>query len=84
MAKKVKLEPPDKKRCQADKPNGHTFLTLGGSPGRVRCSNKPNVIATEKRAGPDGQRGAMSLCFDCLAVMNKQMPGHATIKEIRR
>lgn len=79
---KVKLEPADKKQCQADKPNGHTPFTLGGRPGLVRCTNKPSVIATETKS-KDGQLGSMSLCVSCLIQFNKQMPkGHATFVEI--
>lgn len=78
-----KLTPPDLTQCQADVPNGHTFMTLGGRPGRVRCTNKPDVIAYENAPGPDGQKGSMSLCKRCLTVFNKQMPkGYATIEVI--
>jgi hypothetical protein len=70
---KTPLTPPDKKQCQAEKPNGNSFMTLGGKPGRVRCTNKPTVIATEAKPGPDGQRGTMSLCDECYAVFVKQM-----------
>lgn len=77
------LTPPDLDRCQADKPNGCTFMTLGGKPGLVRCSNKPAVIATEAKPGPDGQIGRMSLCAECLEVFQVQMPsGYATFKII--
>lgn len=69
------LEPPDPKRCQAEKPNGHTFMTLGGRPGLVRCENKPVTIATEVAPGKDGRRGSMSLCNDCWRVMVKQLGG---------
>jgi hypothetical protein len=79
----MSLEPPDPKRCQADVP-GNGPLTMGGEIGdprnvyRVRCKNKPRWIATEKKPGPDGQVGSMSLCDECAAVMEKQMPGHAS------
>lgn len=69
----VKLIPPDKKQCQCEKPNGHTFMSFGGVPGRVRCTNKPAVIITEKQPSPqDGQCGSMSLCSDCLAVFKQR------------
>lgn len=56
-------------------------MTLGGRPRRVRCTNKPAVIATETQPGPDGQKGAMTLCKECLAVFNQQMPAdYATIE----
>lgn len=67
--KKAKLTPPDPKRCQAE---SRSFMTLG--PGRVRCSNTPTVIITEKKPGPDGQRGSMSLCAECLPVFKKEHP----------
>jgi hypothetical protein len=79
---KPELEPPDLKQCQAEKPNGYNFMTLGGRPGRVRCTSKPTVIATEVKPGADGLTGSMSLCDDCRAVMEKQMPGHATFSKI--
>lgn len=79
-----KIEPVDTDQCQAEK-NKHTIMSLGGSPKRVRCTNKPKVIATEKKKGADGQRGAMSLCADCLPHFKKQMPkGYADFVEIGR
>ena len=79
-----KLVPPDKNRCQAEKPNGHSFMTLGGHPGRVRCEAAPTVIAKETKPGKDGKRGSMSLCDSCLAVMVKQCGGDSfTSKPIR-
>jgi len=68
------LIPPDKKRCQAEKPNGVNFMTLGGRREMVRCSNKPTVIITETKPGEDGQKGSMSLCPDCLIVFRDQCP----------
>lgn len=67
------LTPPDLHRCQAEKPNGASFMTLGGRPGLVRCSDKPSVIATENKPGPDGQVGSMSLCQHCAEVFVKQL-----------
>ena len=81
--KKVKLIPPDKKQCQAEKPNGHSFMTLGGRPGRERCTNKPTMLATEKKPGKDGQRGSMTVCDECFSVMQKQMPGAATYQRLK-
>ena len=66
------LTPPDLKRCQAEKPNGHNFMTLGGSPGLKRCAANPKFIITEREAAEDGQHGSMSLCADCLSVFLKQ------------
>lgn len=77
------LEPPDLDRCQADVPGNGPF-TMGGEIGnprngyRVRCKNRPRWIAVEKKPGPDGQVGSMSLCDECAAIMEKQMPGHAS------
>ena len=73
----TQLIPPDHERCQAEKPNGHGSMTLGGSPGRVRCDAKPTVIAVERTAGADGQRGSMSLCDGCRAQLDMQCPGLA-------
>ncbi len=67
--KDKKLIPIDKKRCQAEKPNGNIFMTMGGVVGRIRCSNKPIVIITEKRR----PYGSMSLCKECWGVAIKQL-----------
>ncbi len=67
------LIPPDLERCQAEVPNGHSFMTLGGRPGRVRCSSKPTVIITEVQPGADGRCGSMSLCHPCWAQAIKQL-----------
>jgi hypothetical protein len=69
------LTPPDLKRCQADKPNSHSFMTLGGTPGLERCKNKPLYVVHEKKPDKDGRRGSMSLCQGCLDQANKQIPG---------
>jgi hypothetical protein len=79
------LTPPDLTRCQAEKPNGCSFMTMGGVPKRVRCTDKPIVVATEVKPGDDGQIGSMSLCAECLEVFQKQMgAGFATFKAIER
>jgi hypothetical protein len=58
-------------------------MTLGGSPGRVRCSAKSAILAIENKPGKNGYTGSMSLCADCLEVFQKQMPlGYATFKII--
>jgi hypothetical protein len=78
-----KLIPPDHEQCQAEKPNGYTFMTLGGRPGRVRCENKPITIATEVVLGQDGSRGSMSLCAECWKVMLKQLgPFYASFEPL--
>lgn len=77
------LTPPDRDRCQAEKPNGSSFMTLGGRPGLERCANRPTVVAAETTPGEDGRRGGMSLCADCLAVFERQMPaGYATFAPV--
>jgi len=79
----MKLIPPDIKQCQAEKPSGHTFMTLGGRPGLVRCSNKPTYVITETKKGADGKRGSMSLCDSCLAVAINQLSSSAfTMKKV--
>ncbi len=65
--------PPDPKQCQAEKPNGHTFMTLGGRPGTERCRNVPTAIAVENQPGADGLRGSMSLCDECREILVKQL-----------
>ena len=68
------LTPPDPKRCQALKPNGNTFMTLGGRPWHERCTAKLVVISAEKEPNPlDGLCGSMSLCASCLEVMLNQL-----------
>lgn len=73
--KKKKLIPPDGERCQAEKTVDTNFMTLGGPPvgSMERCRNKPTTLATEKEPGPDGQRGSMTVCDACLAVMREQV-----------
>jgi hypothetical protein len=78
------LIPPDRVRCQAEKPNGHSFMTLGGRPGLERCSAKPSWIAKEVHPGKDGRKGSMALCTDCRGVMERQMPGYATFTKIKK
>ena len=70
----TKLIPPDIKQCQAMIPNGNSFMTFGGVPGHIRCTNTPAVIVTETHEGEDGQKGSMSLCKDCLTHALKQLP----------
>jgi hypothetical protein len=62
-------------RCQAEKPNGCTFMTLGGKPGLIRCKNKPKYIAIEKtmKIKDDDFQGAMSMCINCKDVFITQM-----------
>ena len=62
------MTPADPERCQAEVWNGNTFMTHGGIPGRVRCNNKPVVIAYELEAAEDGYAGCMALCAQCRDV----------------
>jgi hypothetical protein len=66
------LIPPDPHQCQAEKPNGHSFMTLGGVPGLVRYTNVPSVIAAEVEADEYGRHGSMSLCGDCLNTLSSR------------
>ena len=69
--------PPDIMQCQAEKPNGNTFMTLGGIPGYVRCKNTPVFIAVAKAVENDGHIGSMSVCAECRKILEKQMLGYA-------
>jgi len=62
------LIPADLTRCQAEKPNGESFMTLGGGHKMVRCENAPTCVVYEMKAGPDGKCGSMSLCRKCRDV----------------
>jgi len=76
----MELISPDLKRCQAEKPNGQSFMTFGGGHKMIRCTNKPLFIVTEKKPGEDGLKGSMTLCADCLTVFLEQMPdGYAEV-----
>lgn len=76
------LDPPDFARCQGMHTTGSP-LAIANPVRWVRCKNKPVVLASENAPGEDGMQGAMTLCNDCLAVFQKQMPaGVATFKVI--
>jgi hypothetical protein len=68
----TKLTPPDLEQCQADRPNGYTFMTLGGRPGLERCKYKPTIIVKELKPGEDGQCGSMALCWHCFIQFKLQ------------
>lgn len=72
MARREPLEPPDKDQCQAEKISYRPFIMGGDVNHRERCSNAPVWLAKEKEPGPDGRRGAMSLCDDCKKALVKQ------------
>lgn len=78
-----KLTPPDLKRCQAMKPNGHNFMTLGGRPGLERCTAAPTVLLTETKP-PKGSKkcGSMSVCTECLVVAHKQLGSQSFTMEL--
>lgn len=85
MKSQTKLVPPDLKRCQAFKSNGHNAFTLGGKPELIRCKNKPFVIATEVKPGNDGVIGSMTVCKECFEAFQKQLgPGYATFKAVSK
>lgn len=72
-----KLIPPDKKRCQTEVTHGPFPFRMGGSLyGSLydveRCKNEPVAVAKEKKPGPDGKRGSMSLCGRCLDDLKKR------------
>jgi hypothetical protein len=78
------LTPVDLKQCQAEKPTGNSFMTMGGVVGLERCTSKPAAIVVENKAGKDGQVGSMTVCFKCLEVFKKQLgPDYATVAIIQ-
>jgi hypothetical protein len=81
--RRSQMLPIDVEQCQALKPNGNTFMTLGGRPGLVRCKNKPTWIAIENEKREDG-RGGMSLCESCKKVCEEQLPNEVTYQRIGR
>jgi hypothetical protein len=68
--KTPKLIPADRRRCQAEKPNGPFRM---GGPAFTRCGNRPTLIAKETKPGADGRCGSMSLCPSCHAVFTQQV-----------
>lgn len=64
--------PADTKQCQAEIPNGESFMTLGGRYKLVRCKNVPSVTVFETIPGIDGLMGSMCLCAPCLTQLFKQ------------
>lgn len=75
------LEAPDKERCQAEKKA--SFMQMGG-PLMRRCAKRPMLIVKEKKPGPDGRRGSMSLCEECFAeFLVAYGPNHAIVRMIR-
>lgn len=66
------LEKPDLNRCQAEKIE-RVPMALGGTHRRTRCNNATDVIAFENSAGADGQKGSMSLCDGCAAILKEKL-----------
>lgn len=67
------LDPADTHRCQAEVHIKRSPFIMGGKVYETqRCENRPVVVVTEKRPGPDGLIGSMSLCRDCLAVFQEE------------
>lgn len=65
LVKKMKAAEKVNRRCQTEVPNSNTFMTFGGVPGLVRCENTAVYVATEREPGPEGLKGAMSVCERC-------------------
>lgn len=84
MTTKEKLTPPDLKQCQTLRPNGNTFLSFGGVPGHVRCTNKPVFIAHEPKRDDGVQSGSMSVCTRCRPRCAKLVPGATFTKIVRK
>lgn len=87
MPTQQKLEPPDRERCQAEKPNKEwSPFRLGPCQEMIRCENVPAVVVTEQKAPKRGAaKGSMSLCADCMAVFARQVGmDKVTIEQIRR
>lgn len=59
-------------------------MTMGGVPAMVQCKNTPTWISTENQPGRDGLIGAMALCDECKAAMERQLgKAYATCVEIK-
>jgi hypothetical protein len=80
------LTPPDFQRCQAIQSNGVNFMSFGGRREMVRCGKVATMLATENKPKPsDGQIGSMTVCDECFAVMQRQVPpGTVTYRRITK
>ncbi len=79
------LIPPDLARCQCEITTRNPWVMGGPVKTTIRCDRRPKWIATEKAAGPDGLRGAMSLCDSCRKECEKKMGGqHVEFRAIKR
>lgn len=72
MSDPKKRIPIDFSMCQAEKSNGNSFMTMGGTRKMVRCTNKPSTIVYETKKDEDGVHGAMALCHACKQVLKEQ------------
>ena len=66
------MTPADEEQCQTFISFYRPFTMGGPVRGTERCTERPSFIATEKTAGPDGQKGSMSLCPHCKEQLVKQ------------
>jgi hypothetical protein len=72
--KDQELEPVSHDACQADVKGPYSPFQLGAPPPQFRpCGKKPSWYAREAKAGPDGRKGAMSLCDGCKAECEKRL-----------
>lgn len=78
----MKGEPVDLDRCQAEFRKADPFRF--GIPPLERCANVPVVIATERDADAEGDRGSMSLCSKCWDTFQARPPRPATFQLIER
>lgn len=78
------LEPVDLTRCQGEIIVPHPFRMGGPTRTVERCDGEAAWLALELEPGPDGQRGAMSVCAGCRPRLEKLMPGRATFQAITR
>lgn len=77
------LETVNHDACQADIKGPYNPFQLGAPPPRFRpCGKKPTWYARETKAGPDGRKGAMSLCDDCKVECEKRFDGSVTFKPL--
>ena len=76
------LEPIDVSQCQAEIVEPQQAFRIGHVGSRTRCTNKPTFISTENIPGPDGCRGAMSVCPNFLKELLKQFGDKVTIYPI--
>lgn len=66
------LDPPDFERCQALFQLYRPFVMGGPVRTWERCHNRPHWLVTERKPGPDGQKGSMTMCDGCAKVFIEQ------------